>query len=748
MFEPESTVDDVVADLSDDELARLTSGSDFWNSQGLERIGLLPIMVADGPHGLRKQSADSAGITLHGAVPATCFPTAAALASTWDPRLLHEIGSALGAEARAERVGVLLGPGVNIKRHPLNGRNFEYLSEDPLLAGLLGAALVRGVQSKGVGASVKHFACNNQETNRARISADVDERTLREIYLRPFERVVRTARPWTLMTANNRINGVYASEHAELLGIARHEWGFDGAVISDWGSVYDRVAALRAGLDLEMPANAHADEEVLAAVSADPSVRHAAQDSARNLLRLAERIAPADGSPVDADAHHRLARVAAAEACVLLTNDGMLPLEPEPGQRIAIIGAFATSPRFQGAGSSRVTPTRVDDALESLRAAVPEGVIVEFAPGFGLDDTAADESLRAEAVDLARGADAVLVFLGLPEGDEAEGADRTEFALPIPQRRLLDAVLTENDRVAVVLSNGSVVEMNSWADRPAAVLEAWLSGQAGGSAVVDVLLGTVNPSGRLAETVPIALTDCPANIGWPGEEGRTLYGEGIHVGYRYYDSYGVPVAFPFGHGLSYTAFEHTATATVTEEGGVLIDSVVTNVGGREGREVVQVYANHITPGVHRPRRELVGFGDITLPPGASGSVRIAVAPQDLAYWSIGAHDWVVTAGPLTLEIGASSHDIRGTLEVVLPGNGVRPPVTLGHTLQEWLEDPESGPLVREAFGLTNENDPLPAPLDDPEVLKLVGGTTMGKFAHFGMGIDQPALERILEKRVS
>ncbi|SEI93830.1 beta-glucosidase [Arthrobacter sp. yr096] len=748
MSEPNAKLDALIENLTDEELAALTSGSDFWNTQGNNRIGLTPIMVTDGPHGLRKQTADSTGITLNGAVPATCFPTAAALASTWDPGMLQSVGAALGTETRSQRVGVILGPGVNIKRHPLNGRNFEYLSEDPLLAGDLGAALVRGIQSQGVGASVKHFACNNQETNRARISADVDERALREIYLRPFERVVRSAKPWTLMTANNRINGVYASEHAELLAVLRNVWGFDGVVLSDWGSVYDRVAALRAGLDLEMPANTRADSEVHAAIVRDPAIRAAAQETARNLLRLADRIThETDNSKADYDAHHELARAAAAQGCVLLTNDGVLPLNPRPGQRIAVIGAFAATPRYQGAGSSRVTSTRVDDALTALNYALPSGVQVDFAPGFSAEDAFADDSHRLQAIDVARTADVVLLFLGLPEGDEAEGTDRTDFSLPPSQLRLLEDVLDVHERVIVILSNGSAVEMHSWAHRPAAILETWLGGQAGGSAVIDVLLGSINPSGRLAESIPIRLTDCPANIGWPGEEGHVRYGEGIHVGYRYYDTYNIPVAFPFGHGLSYTNFEYTSTADVVSD-GIWVSTTVKNVGARSGREVVQVYANHRTPGIHRPRRELVGFGSITLPPGETGAVKIKIANEDLAYWSVAAADWAITEGPLTLEIGASSHDIRETHTITLPGNGVREPMTLGHTLHEWLDDPETGPLVRAAFGLKHDTDVLPVPLDDPEVLKLVGGTTMGKFAYFGMGLDQANIDEILRTRTT
>ena len=374
---------------------------------------------------------------------------------------------------------------------------------------------------------------------------------------------------------------------------------------------------------------------------------------------------------------------------------------------------------------------------------MPAGVRVDFAQGFDTGNGRDDAPLLADALDLVQGADVVLMFLGLPEGDEAEGTDRTRFPLPANQLTLLDAVLAVHDRVVVILANGSVVEMHSWAHRPAAVLETWLSGQAGGSAVADVLLGKVNPSGRLAESIPIRLSDCPANVGWPGEEGHVLYGEGIHVGYRHYDTYDIPVAFPFGHGLSYTSFDHLATEGRQPDGSIRVQATVTNTGSRAGREVVQVYARHTTPGVHRPRRELAGFGDITLAPGETGTVEVIIAEHDLAYWSIGAGGWAISEGPLELEIGASSHDIRQVCTVNVPGNGVREPMTLGHTLHEWLADPAAGPLVREAFGLERDGHVLPPPLNDPEVMKLVGGTTMGKFAFFGMGLDKESIDRIL-----
>ncbi|WP_431836069.1 glycoside hydrolase family 3 C-terminal domain-containing protein [Cellulomonas sp. Y8] len=737
---------ELAAALTRDEMSSMMTGGDFWHTQGVDRLGIAAVMVTDGPHGLRKQQTDSTAITLEGAVPATCFPPAVTLASTWDRGLLEEVGRALGAETRAEGVAVLLGPGVNIQRHPLGGRNFEYLSEDPLLAGTLGAALVRGIQSRGVGASVKHFACNNQETRRTTVSADVDERTLREMYLAPFERVVHEAAPWTVMTANNRVNGVYASEHRELLtSILRDEWGFDGVVLSDWGSVYDRVAAVQAGLDLEMPANAASDADVLAALEDGSLAESCVRASAQRLIELVRKAEGAlrDPGTVDHGSHHRLARRAAAAGTVLLTNDGMLPLDIAAGGRLAVIGQFASTPRYQGAGSSQVTPTRVDDALTALRAELGDRVTVEWSPGHAADATAAEAvSLRDDAVRLATDADVVVLFLGLPEGDEAEGADRVRYQLPQDQLDLLDALSELREDVVVVLANGSPVDVQ-WSDRVGAILETWLGGQAGGSAVSDVLLGLAEPAGRLAQSIPRRVEDNPAHVGWPGEEGHARYGEGVFVGYRYYDTHDREVAFPFGHGLSYTTFEHRSTAAVDPEGGVTVRVEVTNTGTRRGREVVQVYANHGPAAVLRPVHELVGFETIELEPGATGSVVVEVTPRDLAHWSAAAHAWVVPEGPMTIEVGASSRDIRSRVAVTLPGNGVKPPLTKFNSLNDWLEDSRTSALVRREFGV-GDGEPLPGPLADPHVLKLVGTTTMAKFAFFEMGIDRAALGRLLE----
>ena len=518
-------------------------------------------MVTDGPHGLRKQRDGGDPLGLGDSVPATCFPPAVALASTFNTELLEEVGSALGVEARAQNVSVLLGPGINIKRSPLCGRNFEYFSEDPLVSGELGAALVRGLQGQRVGASLKHFAVNNQETNRMTVSAEVDERTLREIYLSAFETVVTREQPWTVMCSYNSINGVPAAESRWLLTtVLREEWGFQGLVVSDWGAVDGRVAALGAGLDLEMPGPQ--SDSVKAVVDAVESgqLDHGVLDAAVERVRaLVARTLPAfddideddDVVRYDVEAHHALARRAAAESIVLLRNEnGVLPLRS--GQRVAVIGELARTPRIQGAGSSQVNPTRVDNPLEQLKGRAT----VDFAAGYTLD-AATDAALRDEAVTLAAGSDVVLLFAGLPEGEESEGFDRTRLDLPDDQVALLEAVAAVNSRVVVVLTNGGVVTLEPWHDSVAGILEGWLLGQGGGSAIADIVFGETNPSGRLAESIPLRLQDTPSYLNFPGDGGVVRYGEGMFVGYRYYETAAVPVRYPFGFGLSYTSFGYS-----------------------------------------------------------------------------------------------------------------------------------------------------------------------------------------------
>ncbi|MFD6139738.1 glycoside hydrolase family 3 C-terminal domain-containing protein [Promicromonospora sp. NPDC060271] len=731
----------IVRKLSLEQKVRLLSGASFWTTA--EVPGVPPAFFADGPHGVRRLAPDVGDI--EGAVPATCFPPAVALGSTFDVDLVRRVGEAVAAEAKHRGIDVVLGPGINIKRSPLCGRNFEYVSEDPLLAGEIGAALVTGIQEGGVATSLKHFAANNQETERMRVSADMDERTLREIYLRGFQRVVTTARPATLMSSYNRINGTHTGEDRRITtDILRGEWGFEGLVMSDWGAVHDRVAGVRAGLDLEMPAAGEGRvKELVAAVRsgaldlADVD-RSATRVVALALAAQAAREAAADGGapPLaerghdpeawhDVD-HHALAREAASRAVVLLKNDdGLLPLAP--GTRVAVIGELARTPRYQGSGSSQIVPTRLDDALTAIQDAAPD---VAFAPGYALTEPplvrrgrarvrdrearplrsrthallrqTSGNDLAADAVAAARSAGVVLFFAGLPQSAEAEGRDRADIELPAVQLELLDRVLEVNPRVVVVLSNGSVVRLSGFADRVPAIVEGWLLGQAGGGALADVLYGRVNPSGRLAVTVPLRIEDTPAWTSFPGTGLHVTYGEGIYVGYRWYDARDLDVQFPFGHGLSYTTFAYSGLGVSTgsadgkgsaDDAGLAVRVTVTNTGGVAGREVVQCYVSLPGSPVPRAPRSLAAFAVVDLAPGESREVKLTVARDDLAYWDVQADRWRVEGGTYRVEVGASSRDLRAAADVEVPSDGVVPPLTAASSLGEAMAHPVIGPTV-------------------------------------------------------
>jgi beta-glucosidase len=735
----------LLAALTLEEKATLLDGADFWRTQPVERLGIPGVMVTDGPHGLRKQAGESDHIGLNESVPATCFPPAAGLASTWNPGLLARIGEALGRECRAEQVAVLLGPGVNMKRSPLCGRNFEYFSEDPLLAGDLGAALVNGLQSTGVGASLKHFAANNQETDRMTVSVDVDERTLREIYLPAFERVVTTAQPWTVMCAYNKINGTYASEDPWLLTqVLRDEWGFAGLVVSDWGAVNRRDAGVAAGLDLEMPSSGGAGTQVILDAVKAGTLREADVDLAvTRVLTLIDRSLPAlaPGQTFDAGAHHALAREAATASAVLLKNeDGILPLAPQGGP-VAVIGEFARSPRFQGAGSSQVNPTRVDTALDGLRTALEPRREVSFAPGFVIESDAADPALVAEAVATASEAEVVVLFLGLPPSYESEGYDREHMDLPAHQIDLLHAVADANPRVVVVLSNGSVVTVAPWQDRARAVLEGWLLGQAGGSATADLLLGAADPAGRLAETIPVRFADNPAIGAFPGELGHVRYGEGLLIGYRWYDAHSLAVAYPFGHGLSYTRFDYgDLSISVLADGpepSVEVGVTVTNTGERAGRETVQLYVTDPQATVFRPEQELRAFTQIDLAPGESARVRLTLGARAFAFWHAGARSWVVEGGEFGIRVGASSRDIRLSGSVTLAGQGYLLPLTEESTVDVWLEHPVAGPWLREQLG----EGMFTAMLFDPtngQMMRAIPLVRLSRFPGFPVGEPEVA----------
>jgi beta-glucosidase len=724
------------------EQSALTSGRDFWHSTPVESVGLPAIILTDGPHGVRLQA--DPGNPLTGRA-ATCFPPAVASASTWDPALLRRMGEALGDECRAMDVAVLLGPGINLKRSPLGGRNFEYFSEDPLLTGVLATEWVRGLQSRNVGASLKHFAVNSQETDRMRVSADVDERTLREMYLRAFHRVVTRARPWTVMSAYNKINGVYASQnHWLLTEVLRDEWGYEGVLVSDWGAVADRVAAVAAGLDLTMPGPDDAgDRELTEAVAAgllDPARLAQAAGRVRALIGQSAARTPGD---YDQEEHHELAREIAGRAIVLLKNDGgILPLDPGAAQSFAVIGEFARTPRYQGGGSSQITPTRLDDALTEITAAAQATVL--FAPGYLTDDSAAQESaaadgeteaesdqdLLAEAVALARASDVALVFVG--SAHETEGADRDGIDLPDTHRELIEQVARVNPRTVVVLSNGAVLRTAPWDAAVPAVVEGWLLGQAGGSAVADVLFGRVNPSGRLAETIPLRIQDHPSYLHFPGEHGHVRYGEGRYVGYRGFDARDQEVSYPFGFGLSYTTFAYGAATAVATAAGIEVRVPVTNTGSRDGREVVQVYVSLPGSQVVRAARELKAFASVPVKAGETADVTLAIERDDLAYWDTRLHRWVVEGGAYRCAVGASSRDLRAAAVVEVAGDDARVPLTADSTVGEWLADPRGAQLLGQALAgaMAAETGPMSAFFRDPTLLMFLSSFPLARTPSF------------------
>ena len=675
-------IDAVLGELTLEEKAGLTIGHGAWTVAAVPRLGVPGLTMADGPHGVRKQARLDDG-RARGTLPATCFPTASLLGATWDVEVDERVGAALGREARAADVDVLLGPGVNIKRTPLCGRNFEYLSEDPLLAGALASAAVRGLQANGADACVKHFAANNQEHRRFSIDAIVDERALREIYLPAFAAAVETGVA-AVMSAYNRVNGTYASENAALLTqVLREEWGFAGAVVSDWGAVNDRIASLAAGMDLQMPQDgADRVAETVSAVRAGSLAEADLDRAARAVLTLIERAARRRSAPavaVDTDAHHRLAREVAAAGTVLLRNEpvGERPLLPLLGggthpRRIALIGAFAGEPRFQGAGSSRTIPTRLSTLRAELADLLPDTVI-RYSPGYRRHDDLDSPSLRRVAAAEASEADLAVVLVGLPEYAETEGGDRRDLALPATHDALVRAVVRANPRTVVVVVAGAPVAL-PWRDEVPALVQAYLGGQAGGGALADVLAGAAEPGGRLAETFPIALEDNPVHAVAFGPR-QVEYRESVFVGYRWYDTADVPVAYPFGHGLSYTSFAWThpqvgaRTVTVDDvlSGGLEVAVTVTNTGPRAGSEVVQVYVERTDPGVFRPRRALAGFAKVHLGPGESERVTIRASGAGFHHWDVGRRRFVVENGSWQVHLASSASDVRSSHPVVTTG---------------------------------------------------------------------------------
>ena len=687
-----------VNDLTLEEKASLTSGGDAWHLQGVETKGIPGYMITDGPHGLRKSLASSTGETdLNDSVPATCFPPAAGLSSSWNPELIHKVGETMAEECIQEKVAVILGPGVNIKRNPLGGRCFEYWSEDPYLAGHEAVGIVAGVQSKGVGTSLKHFAANNQETDRLRVSANISQRALREIYFPAFEHIVKTAQPWTIMCSYNRINGVHSAQNRWLLtDVLRDEWGYEGIVMSDWGADHDRVASLNAGLNLEMPPS-YTDGQIVYAARDGRIQPEQLDRMAQGMIDLVNKTRAAmsiDDYHFDVDAHDEVAHQAAIESMVLLKNDGNI-LPVAANAKIAVIGEFARTPRYQGGGSSHITPTKMTSFLDTL---AERGADVTFAPGFTLDLEPADAKLETEAVETAKNADVVLMFLGLPEAAESEGFDRETLDIPAKQVELLNAVAAENENIVVVLSNGSVVSVAPWAGNAKGILESWLLGQAGGPALADVIFGKVSPSGKLAQTIPMDINDDPSMINWPGEEGHVDYGEGVFVGYRYYDTYDKAVDYPFGFGLSYATFAiDGVNVAKTGANTAHVTATVTNTSDVDAAETVQVYVAPGKASVARPKHELKGFRKVFLKAGELAEISFDLDERAFAYWSEKFNDWHVEAGEYTVEVGTSSRDIAAVAVVTLDGDGKALPLDEWSTFGEWADDPVGSKIVASVY---------------------------------------------------
>ena len=659
---------EIVRQMTLEEKAALTVGRDSWTTQPIERLGVPSIWMTDGPSGVRK-APTSTELGFGGSVPATCFPTASALGSSWDVELGHEVGTAIRREARRLGVQIVLGPGVNLKRSPLAGRNFEYLSEDPVLSGEMAAAIIEGVQGQGVGTSLKHFAANEQETGRMYVDSIVDERTLREVYLRAFEIAVRKARPWTLMCAYNLLNGEYCAEHRTLLTtILREEWGFEGIVVSDWMAVNDRAAGIEAGLDLQMPASPTVPG-VIAAVERGDLAEARLDEVVTRLLQIillaAESVGPAKVH--DADASHQLARRAAAESIVLLKDAvQLLPIGTTTGS-IALIGGFARTPRFQGAGSSEVNPTRVDTLFEELPLLLGPDANVTFAEGYGVEG-AGDAGLLREAVELAASVELAIVVVGLPGSMETEGRDRSHIDLPKSHNALVNAVLDVQPNTVVVLVNGSAVAM-PWVERASTIVEGWLGGQAAGGAIADVLTGAVNPSGKLAETFPVKIEDTPAFLTFPtGGDGAARFAEGVFTGHRWYDARRIGPLFAFGHGLSYTTFAYDGLTIDDDGGDVEITVMIENTGDRFGKEVVQVYVSECAPRLPRPKRELKDFAKVALESGETKMLQFGLGWRDFAFYDVVANGWIMDAGEYEISIGASAADIRLAARVTLPSS--------------------------------------------------------------------------------
>lgn len=686
---------DLLKEMTLEEKAAFCSGRDFWHTKAIERLGIPSVMMCDGPHGLRKQEGEGDHLGINVSIETVCYPSAAALASSFDRTVMTRLGEALGQECQAENVAMLLGPGLNIKRSPLCGRNFEYFSEDPCLTGQMGAAYVKALQSKGIAACAKHFACNNQETRRMSGSSEVDERTLHEIYLPAFEAVVKDGKARSIMCAYNAVNDTYCAENKTLLtDILRSRWGFDGFVVTDWGAVKDRAKGIASGLDLEMPGNPGAlGEEIISAVQNGTLSEEELDRAVLNLLHFvltsAKQHQP--DTAIDRKACRQLARELAAECAVLMKNEDLLPLSTE--MTVAFIGEFARDPRYQGGGSSHINVPHPIGALEAAK-----GKSILYARGYDVHSEQTDPQLLAEAIATAQNSDVAVIFAGLPDAFESEGSDRKHLHLPDNQNELIRAVTAVNPRTVVVLHGGSPVEL-PWLDQVPALLCMYLGGEQVGAATVDLLYGTVNPSGHLAETWPLKLEDNPSFLNFPGEDGIVTYAEGIYVGYRYYDKKKAAVNFPFGHGLSYTDFSYSDLRVdkdkITDQESVTVYVDVTNTGSLTGKAVVQLYVQDVKSTVRRPVRELRAFDKVTLQPGERKTLHFRLDKRAFAYYEPKIHDFFVESGEFLIEIGENSRDIRLRQSITVEGTTpLTFTITKTSTIGQLMKHPKGAAFIQ------------------------------------------------------
>lgn len=760
LFMENQKIKELVAHMTLEEKAGLCSGLDFWHTKSVERLGIPSVMVSDGPHGLRKQDDAADHLGINDSIKAVCFPAGCATAASFDRNLLQKLGETLGEECQAENVSTILGPAMNIKRSPLCGRNFEYYSEDPFVSSEMAGALVHGVQSKYVGTSPKHFMANNQEYHRLTSSSEMDERTMREIYLASFEGMVKKEKPWTIMNSYNKLNGTYLCENKEMLtDILRKEWGFDGYVMTDWGAMNERVKALKAGCNLEMPASGGAtDVEIVKAVQSgvlDEDILNQRCEEFLNIVFRYEENRDTD-AVFQHEKDHEIARQVEEECIVLLKNeDEILPIARD--KKAAFIGKYAEIPRYQGGGSSHVNSFKVEsalDAVEFIENVKKENIT--YSQGFNDSEDRVDEILIEEAVEAAQNADVAVIFAGLPDNFESEGYDRKHMHMPECQNRLIDAVTEVQPNTVIVLHNGAPVEM-PWVNKVKAVLETYLGGQAVGGAVVNVLYGNVNPSGHLAETFPLRLQDTPCYLSYGGEHDKSVYSEGVFVGYRYYASKDMDVLFPFGHGLSYTTFTysnlHTDKHSLKESEKLIVCVDVTNAGSVAGKEVVQLYVSPKGGTIIRPVRELKAFEKIELEPGETKKVKFVLDRRAFTYWSTEIHDWYVESGNYEIQIAKNAQAVILSQNVFVESEKVIPKVfTLTSTLSEIMSDKKGKEVFEQAMASLMGEDANVIPENSKEakeaiseemMLAMMEGIPLGRLISFMPGVTKEFLEQIV-----